>query len=776
MAKKKGQQELPVNERVQQILRTGGGIDKITQIFAAKLTEISNGTTAEAKQDRDSLVQRLLASDVLAEQFLSHPSDEEAHQHAAETVQRQILEELSFGSMWDREDAIPKAYEKTFEWIFSYPEQTENKQPGSPNTMTFPDWLEIESDKVFWITGKPGSGKSTLMKFISGNERLTKHLTKWAGNLPLLYAGFYFWSGGKDLGKSIEGLLRSLLYQCFSKRPNLIPKVVSRRWLLLSILGIRIKAPGWSLEEYQRCLKEIASHNGRSFRFALFIDGLDEFEGGHRRIMDIIMDLVNQSGVKLCVASRPWNVFADAFKQHPTLRMQDLTQGDIANFIQRELTSSQGFQELSSLFSEESEEILLTINAKAEGVFLWVTLVVRSLVEILREDPRLSVIQKTLLGLPTDLEQLYQAIWTSIDPTKVAESSKIFQLVMTLDLGLDDRIGEPSCDAVTIWLACEADIENKKMEYLIKEAEKNVLVIMTRVLASHTRGILEVSEMGRVNFLHRTARDWMQKPDTWKEVCKSSPSSFDPNLSVVEALVLEMTWRQSTIPSTVFAFSNALARILCYAGRVEDSFTNGLKLVEVLDRLDSKLAEVANQLEFPSSFLQGARASFEPVEGYSALHWSVMFFDVDDVVVESSFANLAAIFAVLPYIKAKILVNEDIVRGERRTKRRRVALIESAVLGENSPGQMFLRLGMYLQNVPLTRRLQTVELLLAKGANPKDIYCWSDLARGELNNMLEASGKTAVQIEYWKEISDLVKQYLIKNRRLGPLRSFFKRY
>lgn len=46
----------------------------------------------------------------------------------------------------------------------------------------FLDWVS-SSDGIFHVTGKLGSGKSTLMKFLSTHSRTEAGLTKWAGKL-----------------------------------------------------------------------------------------------------------------------------------------------------------------------------------------------------------------------------------------------------------------------------------------------------------------------------------------------------------------------------------------------------------------------------------------------------------------------------------------------------------------------------------------------------------------------------------------------------------------
>jgi hypothetical protein len=64
-----------------------------------------------------------------------------------------------------REDNVKTAHHKTFEWIF---EEAKHEDEGDcPNEIRIHDWLRSsDAEKnVFWVSGKPGAGKSTLMKF-----------------------------------------------------------------------------------------------------------------------------------------------------------------------------------------------------------------------------------------------------------------------------------------------------------------------------------------------------------------------------------------------------------------------------------------------------------------------------------------------------------------------------------------------------------------------------------------------------------------------------------
>lgn len=60
----------------------------------------------------------------------------------------------------------------------------------------FASWLEHKvevpaKNQTYWINGKAGSGKSTLMKFILEHDKLYESLRKWAGSSTLLILNFF---------------------------------------------------------------------------------------------------------------------------------------------------------------------------------------------------------------------------------------------------------------------------------------------------------------------------------------------------------------------------------------------------------------------------------------------------------------------------------------------------------------------------------------------------------------------------------------------------------
>ena len=253
-------------------------------------------------------------------EHISKAIQQQQEQYEAKENRKRLLESLWFDEIHSREEKIAAAHRKTFEWIFDVSDHAMGPWDN------FIKWLKTGQD-TYWINGKAGSGKSTLMSFLCQDDRTLESLRCWSGNrgMNVLMPKFYFWSGGTQMQKSIEGLLRSLIWQVLQLMPDLD--------ITFSAFESRNMVPAWTERRLQTTLQSILQQASGSHLFCLFIDGLDEYEGDQGNLFDFILELVKSSTVKVCLSSRPYQVFDQAFGLSAKLRLQDLTHSDIQKFV-----------------------------------------------------------------------------------------------------------------------------------------------------------------------------------------------------------------------------------------------------------------------------------------------------------------------------------------------------------------------------------------------------------------------------------------------------------
>ncbi|KAL1873205.1 hypothetical protein Daus18300_004025 [Diaporthe australafricana] len=424
------------------------------------------------------------------------------------SLRDQIIEDLRFREMDYRESAISEAHRDTFKWIF---EESDEKRTG------FTTWLQSDSN-LYWIAGKAGSGKSTLMKFIDTYEgdadgqksRCRTYLEDWADGKTLVVASFYFWASGSHIEASQRGLIQTLLYQLLQQSPDIIPMVIPKIWESACLFGLSDQH--WSNSDW----------------ICLFVDGLDEFEGNPKKLLEQLKQLIQLPNVKLCVSSRPWLVFEDAFNQKPTLMLQNLTYTDLRHFVVSEFDSNEGFKRLQIRDPSYAHELMDNITDKASGVFLWVKLVVKSLLAGLTYDDRISDLKRRLDALPADLEKLYVAILDDLDPFYFEHASQYFKLMMAAR-------SPPA--AVVFSFADEEDPEfapRQPVEHL-EEDQVNMRIMTTRRrLNSRCKGLLELGPENRVQFLHRSVKDYLVNQDIQHRL-EEVTGDFDAHLKYCAA-------------------------------------------------------------------------------------------------------------------------------------------------------------------------------------------------------------------------------------------------
>lgn len=347
-------------------------------------------------------------------------------------AQHRVVESLAFDYQNSRRESIPESHAETFKWILA---------EGHPRIKFF-EWL-LRGEGIYWVSGKPGSGKSTLMKFLGDRPEVREAVSYWAGDKKCVFASYYFWAAGTRLQKSLEGLLRTLLFDIFVHDPGLIRTGVPSRWKCLlgknTLGGNAIRSlsdsekniPAWTVPEMLSVLEKLSVQEETEIRFCLFIDGLDEFHGDHSELVQTIQALSKGINLKICVSSRPWNVFEDTLGLDRTKRLyiHELTGSDIRRYTKAKLNSIPQWKEEASK-DERYGKLISFITAKAQGVFLWVVLVVRSIQEGVSNGDSIQLLEKRLRELPTELEPFFRKILDSVPKVYHMHMALYFRLAM----------------------------------------------------------------------------------------------------------------------------------------------------------------------------------------------------------------------------------------------------------------------------------------------------------------------------------------------------------
>ena len=388
-------------------------------------------------------------------------------------TQRAFLQSLEHPDMFARHSQIHAPATGTFEWIFVRgPSSIDQDSRILELQGCFSKWLR-SSQPVFWINGKVGSSKSSLMSFIESHKRTHDLLKIWASGRTLHVFSFFFWRAGSEMQKSISGVLRSLLYQLARAKPEIIGSLNSSE---LSPLDRT-----WTQARLHRAIEKALSHSSEDRIFVL-IDGLDEFEGSYTALTALILGLQNGSQSKFCLSSRPETALTRQLGSFPSLKLQDLNYNDIESYVHGELNS---FEDVCG-GPRQLHDMIHDVSNRAEGIFLWATLVCKSLVSGYESQDDTDMIRQRLETMPSGLEALFALMFSNIDREHRDHLSKCFFLLKWNQGMYENVTKEITIPDITAFLSTSS-------HQSLSDFGDDCRVVEQRVIAQ-AKGLLEVHQ------------------------------------------------------------------------------------------------------------------------------------------------------------------------------------------------------------------------------------------------------------------------------------------
>jgi hypothetical protein len=319
------------------------------------------------------------------------------------TNHKEFLDSLWYPEIFDRQQTIKPPSFDTFEWIFDdsplpaddLTQLNDRKQTREDMRGSFARWLR-GNEPLFWISGKAGSGKSSLMSLIKDDPRTGEALASWTQGRRLHRFSFWFWLPGFPLQKKIHGLLRSLLYQLAKAKPAIID--------LISPMS-SVPEGDWttkSLTAAFRCALPTFCDD----RIFLMVDGLDKYEGQYTELLGLLLECQQMAFIKVCIASRPETAISARLNTFPSLRLQDLNAKDIGVFVRCKLNPH------TDLITGKLIQKLID---RANGVSFWAVLVANSMVSGVLDGDDIEILERRLHATPSELNALFAQLLAKID-------------------------------------------------------------------------------------------------------------------------------------------------------------------------------------------------------------------------------------------------------------------------------------------------------------------------------------------------------------------------
>ncbi|KAJ5404139.1 hypothetical protein N7509_004010 [Penicillium cosmopolitanum] len=324
----------------------------------------------------------------------------------SETLNQECLRDLRTTDPLDDKERIKNSkgglLKDAYRWIL------DNKE--------FRQWQDGQKDRLLWIRGDPGKGKTMLLCGV------TEELTRLYGdNANIL---FFFCQATDPRINSATSVLRGLIYSLVKKHPSLLPYVRARYDHAGKALFEDVNA--WNV--LSTIFKDMLKDPTLQMTY-LMIDALDECING----LDSLLDLIIQESsanlqIKWVVSSRNWPEITERLHivtqlAPVSLELNEVSVSEAVNqFIQHKVQELAKAKKYSNKTRDAVQRYLLS---NSQGTFLWVALVCQNLEKI-----RINVLKK-LESFPPGLNTLYRRMIDQVRESEDAELCKEILAIMS---------------------------------------------------------------------------------------------------------------------------------------------------------------------------------------------------------------------------------------------------------------------------------------------------------------------------------------------------------
>lgn len=390
------------------------------------------------------------------------------------------LQSLAFRHMQTRASGISDAISGTCKWLFQHEAYIRWTQPHHG---------------LLWIKGKPGSGKSTLVKYALIHQKDLSNTSSSTENSDLLLS-FFFHGRGEELQRTPSGLLQSLLHQILKQAPDMLSDLVDDFTQKCKDMGNYEEKWTWHPGDLWRFLESSLPRILAIRSVWLFIDALDECcEVDAKDLVRKFKLLVEKMAplstygkrLRICFSCRHYPILSSPGVLEVCLEREN--RGDISTFVR---------SELSSFGDSIPIKIPNLIIDRASGVFLWAELVVKHVIDLGLNGYGPTKIIKAVRSIPEGLDELYDGLIQNM----TAASLKLIKWLCFARWRL-------SVDELRWAMALNADHCSlsacKNAEYYIPDND-----CMKRQVVKLSRGLAEVTTGDDliVQFIHQSVKDF----------------------------------------------------------------------------------------------------------------------------------------------------------------------------------------------------------------------------------------------------------------------------
>ncbi len=377
---------------------------------------------------------------------------------------------------------ISDPVDKTCEWLSKLPKYLEwfNRQHG-----------------LLWIKGKPGAGKSTLVRHVLATDERTRH--------AIVFASFFFHARGSVLQKSPLGLFRSLLHQILQQVPELLLRFSSIFQKECETQGKIGEKWHWHERDLEDFFKIHVAGAAKTYKMRIYVDALDECgKAAASNLVGFFTRLMNKvaftnASLSICFSCRHYPDVA--LGNGLEVCIEDENHDDIELYIQNTIENAVHDKETAEVIRDE-------VVRKSSGNFQWTVLVLPKVVDLYRNGYPLKIIKSRIQAIPSELEELYQELLKGIPDEDLPHSLRLMQWICFAlrPLSLEELRFATIVDANTPYQSI-SDCQNAEECGYAKTDEQ-----MKKRIRHLSRGLAEAKQHENIwiaQFIHQSVKDYL---------------------------------------------------------------------------------------------------------------------------------------------------------------------------------------------------------------------------------------------------------------------------
>ncbi|ETI19492.1 hypothetical protein G647_09326 [Cladophialophora carrionii CBS 160.54] len=497
-----------------------------------------------------------------------------------------LLDALAFQEMDGRRNMIEHRvsdFASTYRWVFEQPDKRRSN-PSRSYDHEFVEWLR-NGKEIFWVSGKLGSGKSSLMDFIYQNLHARGSgfdmLAEWARPMPVQVLTFWFFRPATSvLLKSLQGMWRSLCFQMLEQNEKLVETIrtdddgLAPASLKSCLTMSGSRAQTWTDTELRSWFEYLITHS--EHKYCILVDGLDEVASDHEALLHDVRYIVSISNtVKICCSSRPEPAFKRTLCNYPSLILQDFNHNDIRMHCQERLEQTR-----AATFATRIADM-------ADGVFLWAALVAGDLQNAAGQGDSEEDLELRLEGCPAEMNDLFTFLLEKQDTfyakhpkphlALIHASTKVDMTINSIDLLLAssgrEQLKEFFESGLNASRLAALDTLASNMEVNIVARCANLVEFDREDIWYHSSPefpaefsyeSLEKARTTNIRFIHRSAQDFLVESEKGAALLQSG--------GIAEQDAIKLLMLSSAVISTIDQSDVSAERVFAYGSDIRREF------------------------------------------------------------------------------------------------------------------------------------------------------------------------------------------------------------